>query len=165
MATRYLGQKTLSQLAACPAGVTPPISCPGFLLEFLLFCPPSLDGSLHLPLPGWKKKSQNNLDSLFRRPSPRLAVTVSQLLLWAPSDWSSGRCILVTNCNRFYHISVKANAIHARHPSVVADHDNQGGWVHHNFSVTSLGTCRLCASLAGATVLVRPSSTPWWQPS
>jgi len=26
-----------------------------------------------------------------RRPSPRLAVTVSQLLLWAPSDWSSGR--------------------------------------------------------------------------
>ena len=42
-----------------------------------------------------EEKNQNNLDSLFRRPSPRLAVTVSQLLLWAPSDWSSGRCVSV----------------------------------------------------------------------
>ena len=39
---------------------------------------------------------QNKLNVLFRRPSPRLAVTVSQLLLWAPSDWSSGRFV---SCN------------------------------------------------------------------
>ena len=31
-----------------------------------------------------------------RRPSPRLAVTICQLLLWGPSDWSSGRQVPTT---------------------------------------------------------------------
>lgn len=76
------------------------------------------------------RKKQNKPDSLFRRPSPRLAVTVSQLLLWAPSDWSSGRCVVfsVTASVLFFFniFLVKGDALHSRHSPVVADYDNQG---------------------------------------